>query len=354
MVDAQALESVLKMQSNFNYICSLVSVPLLEDNMMVRDQTLNDGRGLAYSLEDQVAIALRALSSGESLETIGSAVGMNPSTVSLLTCRFANYLCERADHHLHWPTSGEMEKIKTKFDKIHGLTNCCGIVDTVHIAVPLLSADANSDHEKDDGMLIQVIVDPDMRFTNIWFGLSSSMNQSSILHGSGLFELCEKGEWLNGSKLKASDGSEVGEYIIGDAGYPLLPWLLTPYQENDLPDSKAEFNMRHSRARIIALRALAKFKDTWKFLQEKKWRLNNVDEMFRIIDACCILHNIVIDMEEGADMPTYLEVDYSQELRQLADENAIRARDSLSHHLISRSTESGGKFQQPFHLNFLS
>ncbi|KAM0916691.1 hypothetical protein ACQ4PT_010032 [Festuca glaucescens] len=338
MIDAQALGSVLKMRSNFNYICSLVSVPFLEDNMMVRDQTLDDGRGL--SLEDQVAIALRVLSSGESLETIGSVVGMNRSTVSLVTCRFASYLCERANHHLHWPASGEMEEIKSKFDKIHGLTNCCGVVDTVRIAVPLLSVEENSDHEKDDGMLIQVVVDPDLRFTNIWFGLSSSMNQSSILHGSGLFELCEKGEWLNGSKLKVSDGSEVGEYIIGDAEYPLLPWLLTPYQENDLPDSKADFNTRHSTARNVALRALARFKDTWKFLQEKMWRPNNGDEMFRIIDACCILHNIVIDMEEGAGMPTDVEVKYSRQLRQLADENAVRARDSLSHHLISRFTET--------------
>jgi hypothetical protein len=306
--------------------------------MMVRDQTLDDGRGL--SLEDQVAIALRVLSSGESLETIGSVVGMNRSTVSLVTCRFASYLCERANHHLHWPASGEMEEIKSKFDKIHGLTNCWGVVDTVRIAVPLLSAEANSDHEKNDGMLIQVVVDPDLRFTNIWFGLSSSMNQSSILHGSGLFELCEKGEWLNGSKLKVSDGSEVGEYIIGDAEYPLLPWLLTPYQENDLPDSKADFNTRHSTARNVALRALARFKDTWKFLQEKMWRPNNGDEMFRIIDACCILHNIVIDMEKGAGMPTDVEVNYSRQLRQLADENAVRAMDSLSHHLISRFTET--------------
>jgi hypothetical protein len=39
-------------------------------------------------------------------------------------------------------------------------------------------------------------------------------------------------------------------------------------------------------------------------------------------------------------MPTDVEVNYSRQLRQLADENAVRARDSLSHHLISRFTET--------------
>jgi hypothetical protein len=318
--------------------------------MMVRDQTLDDGRGL--SLEDQVAIALRVLSSGESLETIGSVVGMNRSTVSLVTCRFASYLCERANHHLHWPASGEMEEIKSKFDKIHGLTNCCGVVDTVHIAVPLLSAEANSDHEKNDGMLIQVVVDPDLRFTNIWFGLSSSMNQSSILHGSGLFELCEKGEWLNGSKLKVSDGSEVGEYIIGDAEYPLLPWLLTPYQENDLPDSKADFNTRHSTARNVALRALARFKDTWKYLQGETSCPVSLDSLDKVIYVCCMLHNIVVDMEDDAAMPRVKERSYCEEVRQIANEDAVRARDMLSQHLMSRSSESAGELTQVLrHLN---
>jgi len=65
------------------------------------------------------------------------------------------------------------------------------------------------------------------------------------LHSSGLFKLCEKGERLNGSKLKVSDGSEIGEYLIGDSGYPLLPWLLTPCQEKDLTESKTEFERRH-------------------------------------------------------------------------------------------------------------
>ena len=92
------------------------------------------------------------------------------------------------------------------------------------------------------------------------------------MHSSGLFKLCEKGERLNGSELKVSDGSEIGEHLIGDSGYPLLPCLLTPYHEKDLTESETEFHRRRSSARTVAPKTQAKFQDTWKFLQGEMWR----------------------------------------------------------------------------------
>ena len=50
-------------------------------------------------------------------------VGVNFSTVSLITWRFIEAMEERVSHHLRWPDSGEMEKIKSKVEKIHGMPN---------------------------------------------------------------------------------------------------------------------------------------------------------------------------------------------------------------------------------------
>ncbi|VAI94322.1 unnamed protein product [Triticum turgidum subsp. durum] len=339
MVDTQGFESVYKMRrSTFSYICSLVRIPFFED-MMARD----DGRVL--SLQDRVAVALRVLNSGDSPVTVGSSLGVNDSTVLLVTQVFVEAMWERAFHHISWLGSAQMEKMKRKFNKIHGLPNCCGIVQTAHITF----GSQSGDHEENDSTLMQAMVDPDIRFTNIWLGPSGSMNQLSVLHDSWLFKSCQEGIVLNGSKVNLSDGLEVGEYIIGDAGYPLLPWLLTPYYTEDkdpsadFPPYQAEFNRRHCSASTIITAALARLKDTWKILDSAL----GSSPPFATIYACCILHNIVIDMEEGeeeeeeeiAGLEEEEEEEEEEEVRQLADEDAVRVRDVLAKHLIESREE---------------
>ncbi|XP_051195381.1 disease resistance protein RGA2 isoform X2 [Lolium perenne] len=330
----QRFESVFKMtRKTFSYICSLVKVVSLEDKKVY---TFVDGRVL--SLEDRVAIALRWLYSGEPPENLGSSVGVNESTVLMVTERFVDAVYKRARKHLCWPDSSEMNKIKSMFDKIHSMHNCCGVICTTHIPFR-----PNCDHEMNDCFLLQAVIDPQMRFTTIWLASSGSMSQSGLLQDSELFKECEKGTLLNGSKLKvALDGSEIGEYFIGDAGYPLLPWLLTPYQELGLLNSKTEFNRRHSAVTTCITKVLARFKDTWKYLQGETSCPVSLDSLDKVIYVCCMLHNIVVDMEDDAAMPRVKERSYCEEVRQIANEDAVRARDMLSQHLMSRSSESAG------------
>nr|XP_045086216.1 disease resistance protein RGA2-like [Aegilops tauschii subsp. strangulata] len=332
--DTQRFESVFKMtRKTFSYICSLVMGPSMED---MNSCTFIDGRVL--SLQDRVVVALRRLQCTEPTETIGSSVGVSESTVLLVTERFVAAVWQKADHHYRWPDSRQMDKIKSMFDKIHNMHNCCGVICTIDITFR-----PNCDHEKIQSTQLQVIVDPEMRFMDIWFGPAGRLNHLNRLYDSELFQVCEKGAWLNGSKLKvALDEPEVGEYIIGDAGYPLLPWLLTPYHEEDHSDYKAEFNRRHSAATTCAMKAVARLKDTWKYLQGKMPSPVNIRET---IYACCMLHSIVIEMEDDTAMlSTKQKRNYCEEVRQLANEDAVKARDMLSRHFMSsRSSESGGE-----------
>ncbi|KAM0923313.1 hypothetical protein ACQ4PT_005618 [Festuca glaucescens] len=332
--DAQRFKSVFKMtRRTFNYICSMVLGRSMED---MNSYTFINGRVLCS--EDRVAVALIRLYSSEPSETLGSSLGVYESTMKLVTDRFIAAMCKGALRHICWPDSSKMDKIKSRFGKIHNMQNCCGVICTTHIPFG-----PTCNHEEDNNILMRVIVDPEMRFMEIWLEWEGSMNWSSNLQGYDIFKYYEKGIVLNGSKLKvASDGSEVGEYIIGDAGYPLLPWLLTPYQEEDLSDSKAEFNRRHSAATTCATKALARFQDTWKFLQGQTSCAGNVETLAEAIYVCCMLHNIVIDMENGAAMPSFGKRNYCEEVRQVADEDAVRARDMLSQYFWASMTSASG------------
>lgn len=327
----------------FEYICSLV-----KDDMTTKSAHLTFTNGKPMSLFDQVAVALRRLGSGDSLVTVGDSFGLTYSTVSQVTWRFVESMEDRGLHHLQWPsTQEEMNAIKSKFEKIQGFPNCCGAVDATHITMCLPATDHSSDvwldHRNNHSMVLQAIVDPDMKFRDIVTGWPGKLEDWSIFESSNFNKLCDKGERLNGKKLKLSEGSEIREYIIGDSGYPLLPYLVVPYKEKELLESEAKthFNKLHLATRMVAQRALTRLKEMWRIIRGNMWRPDK-HRLPRIILVCCLLHNIVIDMQdEVKDELLYLyhnnhDSGYHQLICEGVDEKGVALRESLSHYLNGR------------------
>ncbi|XP_059626668.1 protein ALP1-like [Cornus florida] len=333
-------ESVFRIsRKTFDYICSLV-----REHMTAKQANFMFLNGRPLCFNDQVAIALRRLCSGDSLITVADSFGTNHSTVSQVTWRFVEAMEERGLCHLQWPsTEQEMTDIKSKFEKMRGLPNCCGAIDTTHITMLLPQSDlANNvwlDRAKKHSMILQAIVDPEMRFRDIVAGWPGKMNDSSVLQNSNFYNLCEKEERLNGNRMKFTEGTELREYIVGDSGFPLLPWLVTPYQGRELSESRAEFNKRHFATRVVAQRALTRLKDMWKIIQGVMWRPDK-HRLPRIILVCCILHNIVIDMEDEVldELPLshHHDVNYPPEICESFDKTAFVLRDKLSLYLAGR------------------
>lgn len=299
--------------------------------------------GKPMSLNDQVALALRRLGSGNSLISIGDSFGTHHSTVSQVTWRFVEAIEEKGLHHLKWPsTDEEMSEIKCKFEKIRGLPNCCGAIDTTHITMLLTSSDQEADSWLDSkekhSMILQAIVDPDLRFRAIVAGWPGKMNDSSVLQSSSFHKQCQNGEKLNGNKIFLSEETELREYIIGDSGFPLLPWLVTPYQGKELSETKLDFNKRLLATHFVAQKALARLKEVWRMIKGDMWRPDK-HKLPRFILVCCILHNIIIDMEEDLEeLPSSLQHDpgYRQEICEAVDKKGSILRDKLSKYFSGR------------------
>ncbi|XP_009593519.1 protein ALP1-like isoform X2 [Nicotiana tomentosiformis] len=333
-------ESLFKLsRKTFNYICSLV-----KEEMMAKPTNLTDLSGKFLSLDDRVAVALRRLSSGDSLSTVGESLGINQSTVSQITWRFVEAMEHRALHHIHWPSNQEdMKNIKSKFENIRGLLNCCGAIDTTHImfclSTDVPSSKIWSDLEKNHSMLLQAIVDPDMRFLDVVAGWPGSLSDSEVLKSSRFFKLAEEGKRLSGKNIKLSDDTELREYIVGDSGFPLLPWLLTPYVGRVLSDYQADYNKRHFATRKVAQRALARLKDKWKIIQGVMWRPDK-HKLPRIILVCCLLHNILIDLNDGVDdkvpLTHHHDPDYGQQIGDSTDKSASTQREKLALYLANK------------------
>ncbi|BFG37256.1 hypothetical protein CerSpe_235300 [Prunus speciosa] len=224
--------------------------------------------------------------------------GVGQSTVSQVTWRFIDALEERAKYQLNWPDSNKMEEIKSKLEEAFGLPSCCGAIDGTHIIMTLPTIQTLDDFcDLEDNysmLLLQGIVDHEMRFLDIVTDWPGGMTLSRLLKCSGFFKLCEGGQHLNENVRNLSGGVEIREYLVGGVGYPLLPWLITPYESNGLPASISAFNAAHGAARSLAVMAFSQLKGTWRILNKVMWRPDK-RKLPSIILVCCLLHNIRID-----------------------------------------------------------
>ena len=83
--------------------------------------------------------------------------------------------------------------------------------------------------------------------------------------------------------------------FVGDEAYPLRTFIMKPYSRRILDRSKAIFNCRLSRARLVVECAFGICASKWRILD--KAIETKVDKGVEIVKCIALLHNIIIDAE---------------------------------------------------------
>lgn len=87
-----------------------------------------------------------------------------------------------------------------------------------------------------------------------------------------------------------------GSIFLGDAAYPCLPQLITPYRDNGhLTQAQRNFNRIYSQCRISVEHGFGILKQ--RFRQLYFFKLKNMQFIVKFIFACCVLHNLA-DMND--------------------------------------------------------
>lgn len=80
--------------------------------------------------------------------------------------------------------------------------------------------------------------------------------------------------------------------FIGDAGYPLEPWLMTPLPHYPEWSRQHQYTLMLCKTRSVVERFFGVFKATWRCLSYQRVLMYAPDIAGQIINACAILHNM--------------------------------------------------------------
>ncbi|XP_066585716.1 putative nuclease HARBI1 [Prorops nasuta] len=176
-----------------------------------------------------------------------------------------------------------------------GLPSICGAIDCTHIRlvhVRFQNLDEIYRNRKNYFSLnVQTVVGPKTEILDIVPEWPGSQHDSRIFQNSRVYMRFLHHE-LNG-------------ILVGDNGYPSLPFLLTPFV-NPETDEQLRYNIIHKRTRIIVERTYGIWKRRFPCLS-RGLSLKLVTST-SIVVACAVLHNMalifndILEEEETAEM----------------------------------------------------
>ncbi|XP_076016110.1 uncharacterized protein LOC143008304 [Genypterus blacodes] len=310
---AQFIQSFRVSRESFDYICRSVR-PVLEKR--------NTNYRLCVPVRKRVAIALWKLATSSEYRSVSELFGVGISTVFNCVQDFCSAVIRvLLPVHVAFPGAGRLEEMENLFESRWKLPQCVGALDRIH--VPIITPQENSmDYLNTDGwnsIVLQGAVDGRGLFWDVSVGCPGSVPDDGVLAQSDLWERLSDGELLSLSRRDIC-GREVGRYLIGDQGYRLRPWLLTPFtNSDDLTPERRRYNAGIRAATGVAEAAFRRLRGRWRCLLERND--SKLELTKRTAMTCCVLHNIC---EEHGD-------EFSQEEREEREEVQTPAQGSPEH-----------------------
>ena len=226
---------------------------------------------------------------------------MSKSTVSVAVDEILEIVVSTADEWIRFPTSqAELDEAKREFRNRGGvIPNVIGVIDCSHMRIKRpahqFGPDTYIGRPNVPTINVQATVDAKERFTNVECAFPGSVHDARIYRVSDVFAFMSRAPQAANCVL------------LGDEGYPISPWLLTPYRHRDLPNLQryqVNFNDIFTRERVIVERCFGILKKRFPICGYKL--RYQPPKCADIIMACCILHNIakhLADPEDFDDPP---------------------------------------------------
>jgi hypothetical protein len=247
---------------------------------------------LAIPVIVRVCCTLFKLVQGSSLTICSELFTLGTSTISSIihdTVRALNVVLR---DQISWPTGQHLLQIQLEFRELCSLPALVGAINCthIHIAKPAVGPEDYFYFKTGNySMNCQAVVDSRKHFLDRYLGMPGSTNNVRVLRRSSPYGLAMHGNLFD----VRSNMDGFPPYLIGDSGYPLLPWLMTPHKNHCNPNViESLFSRKLCRGRIVVENAFGILKQTWRELLNK----TNLDVTYLpdVITACMLLHNLLL------------------------------------------------------------
>ncbi|XP_061391094.1 putative nuclease HARBI1, partial [Musca vetustissima] len=190
----------------------------------------------------------------------------------------------------------EIGSSKKHFFQKHGIPGVVGCVDGTHIRVTKPNDEVLYYNRKGYfSVNVMVVCDYQMKIKAVDASKPGSCHDSFVWLVSNAKNYY-KDLYANGRNC----------WLLGDSGYGLEPYIITPYRNPEFNTVEHRFNRRHCAARNIVERTIGNLKSRFRCLQ---MALPYTPlKVSQIVNVCCSLHNICkhfnLPMDEEVVIPS--------------------------------------------------
>ena len=226
----------------------------------------------------QLLISLQFYGSSDFLRNTADLFGVNIGTVSRILPECSRAIASHSRQYITFATMMEIPRIQEEFHAIAGLPGIVGAIDCTHVAIRspgLERAELFRNRKGFFSINVQAICDANLIIRNLVVRWPGSTHDSRIFDNS---EICAK-----------FDNHEVQGLLLGDNGYPLRQYLMTPLLHPATPAGR-RYNAAHTRSRVKIENLFGVWKRRFPCLS--RTLALKLDTTLAVIVACGVLHNL--------------------------------------------------------------
>jgi hypothetical protein len=250
------------------------------------DDATGETRGGALTTKQQMEVFLRHVGDPGFQEGVGLDIGVHQSTVSKTFVKVLNRIVEKA-LWINFPMNqGDIQTAKDAWQDKFKILCAIGALDCTHIRIlkPGRHGDEYINRRGAASINVQATCDGGERFT------SGDAEWPGSVHDSRIWKNSVVGKFMMNSRTDA--------LLLGDEGYGIAPWLMTPFKDPKQPTEQC-FNCLFTKERVIIERCFGQLKRRFPILQERvRLNLQNVPS---VIVACFVLRNVAKYVQDPDD-----------------------------------------------------